>query len=97
MLLVPTKDWVLSSVWSAIAVFPRGSAQTIKDSRLHSTELQKLPASLHLNPGRCDVVSFATFLPGLCDTAPTFNPRTGTNQGSYIHLPPVRQQLPTWR
>lgn len=86
MLPAPIKNWVLRSVWLTRDVFHRRSAQPIKDFWLHFTELQLLPASPHLNPGR-DGVSIAIFLPGLHEEASSFSPRTGMNQGSCIHLP----------
>lgn len=55
------------------AVFHRGSAQPIKDPWLHFTALQQLPASPHLNPGRCDL-SVASFLLGSTTQPPASAP-----------------------
>lgn len=56
------------SLWLTIAVFQRFSAAH-KGPLAHFTALQQLPASPHLNPGRCDL-SVASFLLGSTTQSP---------------------------
>lgn len=48
----PVEVWALPFVRLTAAVFHTGSAQAVKVLWLHLTDLQELPASPHMNPGR---------------------------------------------